>query len=238
MPYRKRTVRPKRRMYRKRAGRAGYRKRSSALHGVKRFTCMLKLSDVVAPAYVSLPDGINVYNMKFKYTDLPIHTQISSLFRQVALTGVKVMYRTTNPTPTNVATVGAASTEEGQYAHPSVNMYYVEDKDTEPDLTASQFKSQDNTKRLVSHKNFTHYVRNPRPALYQLDGAGNRLKTIDSGKQIHWISTNSTYGTALLHLHSQLAVEELPDTVPLDVGGQKQGEIWLKVYLIAKEQNV
>lgn len=216
-------------------GRASYRKRAatSALHGVKKFVCLMKLRDVIAPAHGAVPDGIQVYNMKFKYSDLPLASRISALYRQVALTGVKVEYRTTNPTPTNVATGVTTAT----VAHPSVNCYYTEDKDTETDLTATQFKSQDNAKRLVSHRNFGHYVRNPRPALYQMDGAGNRLKTIDSGNQIHWISTNSTYGVDLLHLHSQFAVEELPDTVPNETEGQKQGELWMKVYLIAKEQN-
>lgn len=227
------------RVYRKRAvrgrgrGRGGYRKRAAGFHGVKRFTCMMKIADVEAPANGLLPDGIQVYNMKVKYSSLPIASRVSALFRQVALTGVKVEYRTTNPTPTNVATGVTAD----QLAHPSVNCYYVEDKDTETDLTATQFKSQDNVKRLVSHRNFSHYVRNPRPALYQMDGNGNRLKTIDGGRQIHWISTNSTFGVDLFHLHSQFAVEELPDTVAMETGNQKQGELWLKVYLIAKEQN-
>jgi len=216
-------------------GRANYRRKGSSLHAPKAFCCLMKVTDVVAPAFALLPDGIQAYNLKVKFSQLPIATQIRALYRQVALTGVKVMYKTTNPNPNQFAT---GTTSSNQDPHPSVNMYYVEDKDTENDLTATQFKSQDNVKRLVSHRNFSHYVRKPRPALYQQDGAGNRLKVIDSANQLHWLSTNSTYGIDLVHLHSQFAVDELPDSVPLETGGQKQGEIWMKVYLLAKEQNV
>lgn len=238
MPYvRRRRTAPKRRPNMRRARRyIPRRKFGSRLHAPKAFTCMLKVSDVIAPANGLLPDGIQAYNLKVKFSSLPISAQIRDLFRQVALTGVKVIYKTTNPNPTTWAVDPLG--DDSQLPHPSVNMYYVEDKDTENELTATQFKSQDNTKRLVSHRNFSHYVRKPRPALYQQDGGGNRLKVIDSANQLHWISTNSSYGIDLYHLHSQFAVEELPNTVPLLTGGQKQGELWLKLYLVAKEQNI
>lgn len=233
MPYRRRaTTKPRRRAPMKGRGRAGYRRKNygSRNHGVKSFTCEYKISDVLAPADGLLPDGIQVYNLKTKFSDLPINAQISALFRQVAITGVKVMYRTTNPTPS----MGA---DADLVPHPSVSCYYVEDKDTENSLTLTGFKSQDNMRTLVSHKNFAHYVKNPRPALYQLDGAGNRLKTIDTSNQIHWISTNSSFGVDLFHLHSQFAVSELPPLPGIgDTDQQKQGELWVKVYIKAKEQ--
>lgn len=230
---RRRKVVKGRRMY----GRKRYTRRipRSSIHAPKKFCCMYKVTDVIAPAFGLLPGGLQVYNLKTKYTSLPINAQITALYRQVALTGVKVIYRTTNPTPNQVAT---GTADPSQYATPSVNCFFVEDKDTENDLAPVQFRSQDNVKRLVSHKNFAHYIAKPRPALYQMDGGGNRLKVIDSSRQLHWISTNSTFGIDLSHLHSQFAVEELSDLVPLETGGQKQGELWLKVYLIAKEQNV
>jgi len=236
MPPKSRSRGKKATKYSKGKGRGGYRTRSD-LHAPKKFCCLYKVTDVIAPANGLLPDGIRAYNLKTKYTSLPINAQVAALYRQVALTGVKVMYRTTNPTPNAVGS-GLGGTDDMDMPHPSVNCFFVEDKDTENDLTATQFRSQDNVKRLVSHRNFSHYIRNPRPALYQQDGAGNRLKVIDSGNQIHWISTNSTFGIDLMHLHSQFAVEELPATVPIETGGQKQGEIWLKVYFIAKEQNI
>lgn len=217
MPYRRRSTRPRRRPARRFGG---YRKRYGAkkLHAPKKFCATIKYLDVI-----SLPAGTSVggwsrNNLAVSFNQLPIQPQLGALYRQYMITGVKWMYRPTNIAPNLDGQEGATQ------------IMFVEDKANTVAITVSQAQSQDNTRFLTTAKPFSHYIRLPRPTLYQLDGAGTQQLVTQGARQGNWIDVaNDT----LKHLNAQMLIQDKPDANQV-----LQGELWCKLYVVMKEQTL
>lgn len=219
MPYRRRTSRPRRKSNRRYA-----RKRYGAkkLHGVKKFVSTFKYADIY-----SAPNGTNVggyarNNLSVTYNQAVIEPQLSALYRQYMITGVKWMYR-----PTNVA----PNQGDAEFA---TQMLFVEDKANTVAITVSQAQSQDNTRFLTTAKPWSHYIRLPRPQLYQLDGAGAQQLVTQGARQANWIDVANN---GLKHLNAQLLIADSTSVV-VPAPGVLQGQLWCKMYLVMKEQTL
>lgn len=196
-----------------------YKKRAmktakARLHAPKKFTASFKLRDIISDASGTNPGGWQRNNLAVNFTQLPIHLELSSLYKQFAITGVAFQYRSTNTNPDNLT-------------EPATQMLFVEDKDNTGAITVGQALSQDNCRKLKTDRNFKHYVRKPRPQLYQSDGT-NPVFAIQAARQITWFNTGAN---TLPHLCAQLLVEDSAAGT-----STKQGELWVKMYVICKEQ--
>jgi len=221
MPLRYRR-RPARRMRRRPVRRYARRSVRASLHAPKKFTMLYKFTDVVPDTNGTNADGYQKTPLAVDFATVPGSAQLAGMYRQFAITGVQYQYRTTNIYGSNVDD------------QPSLTMLFAEDKANIAAPTAKNLQSQDNCKVLRSTRNFRHYVKNPRPVLYQTDGANN-IFTIQSARQIQWFDCNSVPCLNLPHLAAQFQIEDCPAGV---VAPAKQGEIWAKVYVVMKEQAV
>lgn len=195
------------------------RKAKQSLHGVKKFVCHYKMFDVVTDISGTNVGGYKRYDLSIDWGKLPnaIKSSLGGLYRQFAFTGVKYEYRALNTTP---------MPSENQ---PAGEMLFAVNKSL-ANLTAEQLKVDDNCKVLKTSRNFNHYVKNPRPALYQVDGTGNRFLAIQRAKEITWLDTGNT----LQHFTAGFATRD--DYTVTALAPVQQGELWAKVYIVCKEQ--
>lgn len=224
MPLRKtlRSRRPRRRMMRRRRP---YRiPRSVGLHAPKKFTSTFLLDDVNASPYGTHTDGFARNALSVSLADIPIFSNLYTLYSQFAITSIKLMYKP----KINVAAAGAAPTAS------LANLLYCEDKDNYNPLSALQIRSQDNCRNYISSRGWGAFVKKPRPLLFQQDSSGNQIQVISKAKDIHWLSpkTVDSDEANLKHLFAQLAVEDITGTD----GVVGVGQLWCKVYLAVKEQ--
>lgn len=203
--------------------RTGLRRRAAAaaLHAPKKFVMSYKVMDVVPDLSGGNVGGWQKTMLSVRYADLPGAPELSGLYRQFAITGIQYQYKSLN--------ISGSIVDD----QPSLTMLFAEDKASTAPSSTNNLRTQDNCKVLRSTQNFKHYIKYPRPQLYQSDGAGNRLLTIQSAKQLQWFDTNSINCEQLPHLAAQFQIEDCPSGV---VSKNKQGEIWAKVYLVMKEQ--
>jgi len=201
-------------------------KSSSRISAPKKFTSTFKLLDVVASPFGTHADGFTRHSLHVSLTDMPIWTNLHSLFRQHAITGVKLTYR-----PTITAYTSEAG---GSIAAPQ--LLYAEDKNNFTPLSPFQVRSQDNCKTLMASRGWSKYVAKPRPNLFQSDATlGVAYKTISKAQDIHWLSPalSTDPESTLPHLMAQFCVQDVTGAVN-DVG---IGELWAKVYVVCKEQS-
>lgn len=202
-------------------------KSAKSVHAPKKFTSTFKLLDVTADPYGTHGDGFQRNALAVRLTDLPIWTNIHSLFRQHAITGVKITYR---PNITSYI-----SQPTGWVAP---QMLFAEDKNSFTALAPNQLQSQDNCRTLTASRGFSKYIARPRPHLFQANTAAlaQGIKVIGKSREIMWLSPslNADPEAALPHVFGQLCVEDVVGAVnPVQVG-----ELWCKVYVICKEQSV
>lgn len=218
MAYKPRTS--TRKTYRKRMStrRKIYRKRrTTKVHGPKTFVSSYKLFDVISDPNATHPDAFNRNNLAINFDSIPLSRPLAQMYQQFAMIGVKYEYRATNVAP--------------DATNPSVQMVFAEDKNFENAMTVGQTKSQDNCRNLVSNKNWNHYVKFPRPALFQQNAIGESVKAISTANSLIWLDTGRAVDTALKHLAAQLNIQNNPTANAI-----KQGELWAKVYVAVKEQ--
>lgn len=194
------------------------RKSGLRLHAPKSFVSSFKYSDVIADPYGTHMDGYQSNKLSLSLTDVPLFAKLSGLYRQFAITSVKFEYRP-------VATVALASL-------PASQLLVAEDKDSPIAIPAKNLLSQDNCRKYTSTRTWRMFVKKPRPALFQQDASGNPIKVIGNAKQIHWLSTSVEADTTLEHLCGQMAVQDITGASE----DTRQGELWVKVYIAAKEQ--
>lgn len=221
--YRRRRMvrRPRRKMMRRRPYRIP---RSVGLHAPKKFTSTFLLDTVVADPYGTHTDGYNRRALSVTLDDIPIFSNLYTLYSQFAITSIKLMYKP----KINIAAAGAAPTAA------IANILFAEDKDNYAALSPLQVRSQDNCRNFVSSRGWSAFVKKPRPLLFQQDQDGNPVQVISKAKDIHWLSPKSVASdeSLLKHLFGQICVQ--------DVTGADEavgvGELWCKVYLAVKEQ--
>lgn len=204
----------RKRVYRKRAM---YRKKTS-LHAPKSFVSTIKLQDITAAASGTYADGYSRNKLSVQLNKMPIWNVLNKLYGQFAITGVKFEYRTHKNVSDTASWVS--------------NMIYAEDKNNTVPTTVAITRSQDNVSTLISSRNWSRYVKLPRPVLYQSDVNGARIFTITPSKQIHWMNNDADCG-ALDHLAAQLNVQESQTVTPVPLG-----ELWVKIYVVCKEQYI
>lgn len=217
------TRRPRRMLRRRRPYRIP---RSVGYHAPKKFTSTFLLKNVVASPYGTHTDGYSRNLLSVSLNDCPIYTNLYSLYGQFAITSVKIMYKP----KINIAAAGAAPTAA------LANILFAEDKDSDTAKTQLVVRSQDNCKNFISSRGWSHFIKKPRPALYQQDEEGLLVKTISKAKDIHWLSPQTALPTdtsaRLPHVFGQMCVEDITGADE-DVG---VGELWCKVYVAVKEQ--
>lgn len=195
----------------------------AALHAPKKFVMYYKLLDVIPDLSGGNVDGWQKHCLNITEAAVPGTPELNNLYRQFAITGVQYQYKTLNI---------AGQIIDDQ---PNLTMLFAEDKATRTPASNKNLRTQDNVKILRSTRNFKHYVKYPRPALYQTDGYNHDIMTIQSSRQLQWLNTNDTNAINLEHLAAQFQIEDCPAGV---VSKNKQGEIWAKVYMVFKEQQV
>lgn len=220
MPYVRR-----RRLNRRRPARKMYRPRrrytrKETPHTPRKFVINFKYADVTSDLNGTHADGFGRYALKINMAQVPSVTQLGTLYRQFAFTGVKFEYRSLNPSPNSVS---------------GAQILLAENKDYQQEMSAAAMLSQDNCKKLNSWKNWNLYVSKPRPLLFQQDAAGRQIKVIPPAKQLHWLSFDNDFDLALPHLAGQMSISDL---VPGAAVVQPQGEIWCKAYVLVKEQQI
>lgn len=195
------------------------RKSKASIHGVKKFVCHYKMYDVETDISGTNVGGYKRYNISIDWGKLPnaIKSSLGGLYRQFAFTGVKYEYRALNTAPN----------PDGN--NPAGEMLFAVNKSVS-DMTAEQIKVDDNCKVLRTSRNFNHYIKNPRPALYQQDAAGNRFLAIQRANEITWLDTGNT----LTHFTGGFVTRD--DITMSALAPVKQGELWAKVYIVVKEQ--
>lgn len=194
-------------------------------HAPKRFTSTFKLLDVIASPYGTHPDDYTRNTLSVSLQDMPIFTNLHSLFGQFAITGVKLTYR---PTITSYN-----STIAGTIASPQ--LLFAEDKNQLVPLSPLQMRSQDNCRTFSASRGWSKYIRNPRPLLYQQDLGQQQLKVIQRSREINWLTPEQVNGPEanLRHLMAQLCVQDVTGAT----GEVGVGELWAKVYVVCKEQS-
>lgn len=213
--------------------RAGGRFKSGAVsryqfHAPKHFTEVIRLGDLVSPPSGSIPAGFN----------FPIEGQlinnlngaIFDVFRQFAITGIKLMYLPAYNTYPLVAGVAFIP-----------KIFYSEDKSSYvPDNSSGNIDrmlQQDNLKILDSSKKWSHYISKPRPWLNQANGGSMTATPVQQpAKQLQWLTTKEEIGVGssgmtVPHLHSSLVVDANNSGV-----GITTGTLWARVYYCCKEQ--
>lgn len=223
--YRRRKLvrRPRRMMKRRRPYRIP---RSVGLHAPKKFTSTFKLQDVTASPFGTHTDGYTRNLLSVSLNQIPLYTNLYTLYGQFAITSVKIMYKP----KINIAAAGAAPTAC------LANILYAEDKDSDFALSPLQVRSQDNCRNYISSRGWGAYIKKPRPVLYQKDVDGASVRVISKARDIHWLSPevagSEDAASKLEHIFGQMCVEDVTGADD-NVG---VGELWCKVYLAVKEQ--
>lgn len=203
--------------------RATYRPRKSkgyAYHAPKKFESEFKILDVNAEPFGSHADGYSRNKLSVSLAKIPIFTNLRTLYRQFAITSVKLMYRP----KVNMSDGGISLAQ----------LLFVEDKDSDIAISPLQARSEDNCRVLTCNRPWKHFIKMPRPLLYQQSADGNPVKVIQRAKELHWLSPESEgdVPSNLEHLFGQLCVSDVTGATD-DVG---VGELWCKVYFSCKEQ--
>lgn len=189
--------------------------------GVKKFCFTVKYADVVSALNGTNADGYTRQNLSVSLNSIPAMTTLSNLYRQFAITGAKFEYRTTNPAPNSVT---------------GASILMVQDKDNYQNPSVNYYLSQNDVKTRTAHRSMKMYVSRPRPLLFQQNLAGLNVKVAAPAKQIHWLSPSfGDTDSGLTHLCGFFAVSDLVAGATV---AQPQGELWLKMYIIAKEQAI
>lgn len=218
MPLRKVVRRPRRKMMkRKFKSRA---RRTARIHAPKTFVSSFKYQDVDADPYGTHIDDFQKNQLSVNLNQVPIFPQLSALYRQFAITSVKFEYRP-------VSTVALAGL-------PASQIVVAENKDADQALPVKNVLSEDNVRKYTSTRTWKLFVKKPRPALYQQDSLGNAIKVISNAKQVHWLSTDQSADMNLEHLCGQMCVQDITGAT----GSTRQGELWCKIYIAAKEQSL
>jgi len=226
MPYKKFVRRPRRKMAPRRRAYRPRMVKGRSLHSPKSFTSTFSLTEVIASPYGTHSDGFSRNLLSVKLTDIPIFTNLWTLYSQFAITSVKIMYK---------SQLNNAFSGPGGGAAALANILYAEDKDSDTAITPKQLQSQDNCRNFTSSRGFTMFTKKPRPLLYQSTSTGGLIKVISKSKDIHWLTpANSVDDPAALlpHVFGQMCVEDITGATA-DTG---VGELWIKVYLAVKEQ--
>lgn len=192
------------------------------LHGVKKFVSTFKYMDVYSAPLGTNVGGYARNNLTTAFNQSPLEPNLSALYRQYMITGIQWIYK-----PTNVA----PNTGDSEFA---TELLFAEDKATTTALTESQMRSQDNVRMLTTARPFKHYVRLPRPILYQTDTAGAQILVTQGAGQANWINTNHP---GLKHLSAQMLVADSTSVV-VPAPGVLQGTLWCKLYVVVKEQSL
>jgi len=219
LPTKKFTRRPRRKMAR-RAYRPRYNKSRQSVHAPKKFVSQFKLLDVNASPYATHSDGYSRNLISLTLNQIPIFANLRTLYGQFAITSVSIQYRP----KLNVSTT----------AYPVAQIMYAANKEDETALSPLQVRSDDNCRVLVSSRGFSAFVKKPRPAMYQMNAAGDPIKVISKSSDVHWLSAD-VIGSAepvLPHLLGQMCVSDVTGVE----GAIGVGELWCKVYLACKEQ--
>lgn len=217
----RRALRPRRMARRYRRTFGGRRlaiRNNPRVHAPKMFVGSFKLFDIIADPFGTHPDGYRRYALNVELGMHPLYDTLSGIYRQFCISSVKFDYRTV-----------ANSTDA---LLPASNMIYVEDKDSNAARSVAALLSQDNTRKYVSNRNFSAFVSKPRPDLWQADVLGAPIKTITPANQLHWLSSSNVASRGLQHLAGQLCVQDITGAT----GDTRQGELWCKMYILAKEQ--
>lgn len=194
-------------------------KSRQSVNAPKKFCFSVKYADVVSALNGTNVDGYTRTPLQVSLGTLPAITSLSNLYRQFAITGVKFEFRTTNPAPNSVT---------------GASILMVQDKDNYQNPSVNYYLSQNDVKLRTAHRNTRMYVSRPRPLLFQQDLAGQNVKIAPPSKQIHWLSPSfGPTDVNLQHLCGFFAVSDLTAGATV---AQPQGELWLKMYIIAKEQ--
>lgn len=198
------------------------RRSGTSLHAPKKFVSTFKYMDVY-----SAPNGTNVggyarNNLAVSFNQAVIEPQLSALYRQYMITGVKWIYR-----PTNVA----PNQGDAEYA---TQLIFVEDKANTASITISQAQSQDNSRFLTTARPWSHFIRLPRPQLYQIDSTGAQQLVTQGARQGNWIDVANN---ALKHLNSQMLVADSTSVI-VAAPGVLQGQLWCKIFVSMKEQTL
>lgn len=180
--------------------------------------------DVTAAPFGTHTDGYTRNTLSLQLRDIPIFSNLYTLYSQFAITSVKLSYKP----KINIAAAGAAPTAA------IAELLYAEDKDNLTPLSPLQVRSQDNCRTLVANRSWGTFVKKPRPILFQQNQYGNPVQVITKAKDIHWFSPKevASYESAIDHVIGQLCVSDVTGAED-DVGC---GELWCKVYLAVKEQ--
>lgn len=191
-----------------------------SVHAPKTFVSSFKYQDVVASPYGTHTDDYARNQLFVTLAQVPLVTQLTQLYRQMAITSVVWEYRPAQ----NVNTAGTTLSQ----------IVYAENKDADQALPVKNVLSEDNCRKYVNTRRWKAFVKKPRPALYQQDASGNAIKVIGNSKQIHWLSTEETADLNLTHLSSQMCVQDMEGVT----GPTRVGELWCKVYVACKEQSL
>lgn len=203
----------------------------------KNFVETIMLKNVVSPPQGGNPatQGTAV-DLRLYPQNLPIlNGNLSNIYRQFCIRGIKIMYR---PFYNNYSQLTGISQ--------APRMYFAEDKtafltDT-TSVNVAALLTQDNVKILTPFKSFTHYVKFPKPLLFQgTDPAGGGL-TIDNtivqspSNRPLWLTLqpqqgSDSSGLEVPHLIGRLVVDGNTSSVNISLG-----EIYYKIYYSVKEQ--
>lgn len=225
MAYLRRSRRGARRAgMRKRRGarRRWFKKAKSSLHAPKKFVCTYKYDDIVSDLSGAGINGYQRYSLDVTFGETPLAPVLSKMYAQFAITGVQVIYRPTNTSPNNT---DQAATQ----------MLIAENKGfLGASETINQILSEDNARTYTTSRGFKMYIRKPRPFLYQLGNpAGTQvISAISSARQLTWLPTNDPNALNLPHACANYVIKDL-EKQTTEV---KQGELWVKVYVVCKEQ--
>lgn len=205
--------------YRKRKG-AIYKRRSYARnHGVKSFVATFKYMDVTSSPLGTHVDKFSRFNLGVTFNSLNIVNELSALYKQFAITGIQYKYVPDNSSPQQTTSDAAT-------------ILFCEDKATAGNLTAANIQSQDNCRTLTTARPWKHYVRLPKPLLFQDNGLGAGVQVQTGSRFVTWLSTRSNTDKSLLHLSAHMCVGDSDN-----LNSVFQGELWCKVYVKVKEQS-
>lgn len=235
MPFKRRQYRRRpRRMMRRKPG-MRYRRGPSraSLHAPKQFCEVFKLYDLVSPGQGGAAS--TGYNFAIQGNSLiNLRTALTDVFKQFAITAVKLMYI---PAYNNYPLVPGTAI--------APHIYFAEDKSTSvvdtptgPTGVAAMLQ-QDNVRILDSSKRWSAFIKNPRPFLESYNsnaaGAGSHTPVQPPSRGIQWLTTQTDdlaySGLVVDHLNSICVVEQNNSAVNITTG-----TVWAKVYYACKEQ--
>lgn len=233
MPFKRRSVRPRRKLYRRKPGGRFRRGRPSRglYHAPHHFTEMIKLTDLVSAPSTGADTG---YNFAVQGKDIiNLYASLSEVFKQFTILGVKLQYIPAYNTYPLVA--GTAFIPHIYFAEDKATS--VADTPTGPGAIQSMLQ-QDNTRILDASKRWSAYISRPKADLEMYNSnplAASHTQVQPPSKGIQWLTTRTddmTYtGLVCKWLNSLCVVEKNNSAVSITTG-----TVWAKVYYACKEQ--